>query len=207
MNIDRDPKKPGLDTLAEPVEITKATPEDEREIWLVQHKSATQGLVNQERGVTPEWLLANGGGHFGRDGQLTALGEAELQKTIERLKQNPPQDTETFVAKTGGKIIGFCVVSKAGERNRLVGIYTDLEESKSRGIGPKLWEKSKQFLDPHKETIVTLLDYNTRAYNFYKRNGFQEVARRERLNPDGTALNDGITAQLIDMVKPAEQKS
>lgn len=182
-----------------PVEVGVARPEEERDISNIQFRSSLIALVSPERGATEEWVRSQYT-DYGPDGKLTEQGEQNLQGTIEHLRQNASPDSEAFVARENGKVIGFCTVSKSGERNRLVGIYTDPDIAR-KGLGTKLWEQARQFLDPEKETVVTLMDYNTRAYDFYLRLGFQDFARRQRAEVG----KDGVNAELIDMVRPAER--
>ncbi len=181
------------------MEVVPARPEEERDISDIQFRSSLVALVNTERGATEAWVRSQYS-DYGPDGKLTEQGERNLQDTIERFRQNPSVDSEAFVARENGKVIGFCTVSKSGERNRLVGIYTDPDVAR-KGLGTKLWEQARQFLDPEKETIVTLMDYNTRAHDFYLRLGFQDFARRQRAE----AGQDRVNAELIDMIRPAER--
>ena len=81
-----------------------------------------------------------------------------------------------MLAKIEDKIVGSCVVSIGEETNFLVTIYV-LPGYEGRGIGTKMWDVARNFLDKNKDTIVTVAEY-TNAVHFYKKLGFIETGKR-----------------------------
>ena len=51
-------------------------------------------------------------------------------------------------------------------------------------MGTMLWNEVKKFLDPRKETIVTVAEYTEQAIGFYKKLGFVDTGKRTFLESE-----------------------
>ncbi len=80
------------------------------------------------------------------------------------------------MAKEGDKIAGFCQIVKGKEYNELKIIYV-LPEYQGKGIGKMLASKALSLLDPRKDIIVEVVEYNKNAIGFYERLGFIEFEK------------------------------
>ena len=176
------------------IEISVATPEDERAIWDVQYRSSLAFLPDAEKGISEDdvksWYS-----DFADDGSLTVAGDKKLADEIKRLKENPPTDSRAFVAKAEGKTVGFCTVKRELDQNRLVGIYL-LPGLRGKGLGERLWNEGQKFLDETKDTKVALFEHNKIAEKFYTRLGFE---RTEGSRP-GAKTKSGVETQVIEMI-------
>lgn len=91
-----------------------------------------------------------------------------------RRKRNlkfPEPGTTTLVARKDGEVVGVCMMVKKSDRNQLQMIYVHPEYQRL-GIGKKLWDEGRKFIDSTKDTYVEVVDYNKQAINFYTRLGF-----------------------------------
>lgn len=71
-----------------------------------------------------------------------------------------------------GTIVGTINVKKHENENELSMIYV-APEAHRRGIGTRLWEEARQYLDPSKPTVVHVVAYNKQAISFYEHLGFE----------------------------------
>ena len=91
--------------------------------------------------------------------------------------KNIPINEKRIVAKDGDMVVGMATMVKNNNNNQLKAIYV-LPEYQGKGIGNNMWEALKDFVDPTKDTIVQLADYNHQAIKFYKKLGFIDTGKR-----------------------------
>lgn len=77
------------------------------------------------------------------------------------------------MAKEGNKVVGFCQFVKEKDYNDLKIIYV-LPKHQGKGIGKILASKAMSLINPNKDTIVEVVEYNKGAIGFYERIGFVE---------------------------------
>ncbi len=128
-----------------------------RRVWLSCYVCA-------ERGFTKERILA----------EYRFTDKQSVFAMRESLSGGEDGEVGVFVAEAllrGGKrkAVGFVV----GERweNRLTMLYVD-SVCQGRGVGEKLWQRAKEFLDGGRDIVLTVVDFNEGAQAFYARRGF-----------------------------------
>jgi ribosomal protein S18 acetylase RimI-like enzyme len=180
------------------IEISPFMPEDERGRLNVQHQASLATYPNAELGITKddieEWFK-------------DSLTDESIRKEEERIKDLPPNPDQQFlVAKSEGKVVGFCVVDKYTDKNQLNGIYI-LPEFQGKGLGKELWSRSMEFVDRTKPTVVMVIPYNKQAIGAYERFGFQKTGKKAN-DSEGAKLKSGaILPTPIEMVlKASEEK-
>lgn len=171
------------------IKITLATPEDEPELQKLIRESWLATFPNEQLGVHPEHIEE----HFDNP----SPGDP-LMSMKEYTKPLPLVDIK-FVAKQGGKIVGLCRIQEFPEENKLAGFYV-LPGLEGRGIGRDLWKEAQTTLNPSKDTVLWVAEYNTNAINVYRNFGFAETEEQEerRLN-----TNEPITRTVMKMRKLA----
>lgn len=108
---------------------------------------------------------------------------------------------QLFVAVVDEQIVGVCRVSKEELHNKLDALYV-LPEYQGQGIGTALWKGALIYLGTHKDILVAVATYNTKAIAFYARRGFVDTDRRfieERLQ-----MKSGSNIPQMEMVLKAE---
>jgi len=96
-----------------------------------------------------------------------------LEKAAQRI-ENLPANEKYLVVEIDGKIVGVSRVLRHADKNELKTIYV-LPGFQGKGIGQRLWNEGKKFLNSKLPTIVHVAVYNEGAIAFYKKNGFRET--------------------------------
>jgi ribosomal protein S18 acetylase RimI-like enzyme len=118
----------------------------------------------------------------------------------ERIK-NIPSNERFVVAKEGGRAVGLCRVERGDDVNELQVLYV-LPEFQGYGVGGSLWREVEKFLDPEKDTIVKVADYNKKAIAFYEKLGFKDTG--ERLQDERFRMKSGAIISEIVMRRSKE---
>ncbi len=150
------------------IKISLATQDDAQIINELRYKTWLVTYPNQELGITVDDI---------HDRFKNIFSEESIQKGKEKLKQT--DERLTLVAKQLDKIVGFCSCAKSEEKNQLQAIYI-LPEYQGIGVGKQLWERSLDFFDTHKDTVVEVAEYNSSAIKFYESLGFIDSGKRTR---------------------------
>lgn len=174
------------------IEIVPAVPEDARGIQEMHYQTWLATYPNEELGITREDI---------EDRFKERMSEAGIAKRREQLA-NQPEDKITLVAKKDKKIVGWCGAAKYPDRNQLTAIYV-LPEYHGKGVGFKLWEKAKEFLDFSKDTFVQVATYNARAIAFYKKLGFEDTSKR--FTDERFKMKSGAVIPEMEMVIKAKK--
>jgi GNAT superfamily N-acetyltransferase len=134
--------------------------------------------------------------------ELDRGGFIQAARWRDRLER-PPAGWSTFVAESGGTIVGFASVGPSRDERgtgELYAIYVDPEEW-STGTGRALIERAEEQLrGEYAEVTLWVLEDNPRARQFYERAGWEvdegrkaearwgvrapEVRYRKRLTPE-----------------------
>src|SRR3989344_862020 len=140
--------------------------EDAEAIQNVLYKSWLDTYPNDKVGITIDDVE-----HWYKD-----AWEEKLNKLRSRIN-NPPENQSFFIAKDGDNVVGVCRIMKHADKNQLQAIYV-LPDHQRRGIGKLLWDRALEIIDPSKDTIVQVADYNKKAIEFYKKLGFVDTGKR-----------------------------
>ncbi|KND47210.1 MAG: hypothetical protein AB199_02155 [Parcubacteria bacterium C7867-004] len=177
------------------LKISLVQPEDFEGILEVQYKAALKNYPNDELGITADDIDAD---------YVEARTPEKIREGEERWRNLPENlNQRYFVAKSGGKVVGFCVVDRYEDKNQVNGIYID-PDFQGQGLGKKFWEEAAKFLDPSKDTVVMVLPYNTQAKGFYATLGFEETGNRAN-DGDGTQMKSGAVMPVpIEMVRKSD---
>jgi len=140
------------------IEIAKAA--DAEEIKNVQHAAWLKAYPNETAGITVDDIES-------RFADVSGERMARRKRNLE----SPEPGTTTLVARKDGEGAGVCMVVKKNDRNQLQMIYVH-PEFQRLGIGKKLLDEGRKFIDSTKDTYVEVVDYNQPAINFYTRLGF-----------------------------------
>ena len=103
------------------------------------------------------------------DGYLDRMTLAQCEEKAFRWRDN------LFVAKDGGRVVGFVGYGKAREEadaGEVFAIYV-LEEYQKRGVGYALMRRALSLLEGCRVVYVWLLKDNEKARRFYERVGFR----------------------------------
>ncbi len=129
------------------------------------------------------------------DETLSKVDESKRRNKLQGLRKNLHPESETFVAKMGQTLIGFCTVVRGSEQNSLAEIYV-IPAFQGHKIGRRLWDSARQFIDQNKDTTVALLRRNIQAKKFYERLGFTETG----VSWEGENSKNANAAAVIEMI-------
>lgn len=172
--------------------IEKQSPGESKDVINVYYKTWLDTYPNKEVGITIDDI---------EDSYKDSFTKENIEKSEERIR-NMPENRLALVAKVDTKIVGVCSVIREKENNIFRTIYV-LPEYQGQGIGKKLWERAKEFIDPKKETVVEVVDYNTGTIKFYESLGFVKtgkVFKDERFRmKSGAIFNELEMRRVADM--------
>ncbi len=167
--------------------IEDAKPEDVKAIRDIIRASWLELYPNETYGITTE--------------DLSAIDWYE-PKGLERRRKEIAENlstVHTFVLKNDkGKIIGFCKALKFADYGEIDAMYV-IPEFKGQGLGKKLIQKAFEWLGSELKIRLVVVEYNSRAIEFYKKMGFRETGNKVIYT--GTQLPSGKEIPRIEMVK------
>jgi len=172
------------------IKIRKSVPNDVYGIRSVQRVTWLATYPNDKAGITIEDIERK----FKDDN--TPEGK---QKIEEGKKRYQDKSKQTWVAEDDGEIIGFCAAGKEKGKIRILGIYV-LPEYQSKGIGNSLITKAFKWLGDAKTIFVNVVEYNLKAINFYKKQGFIETGKRGVFDR-AASLPSGKSLPEIELLK------
>lgn len=151
--------------------ITEMTEADIEPATAMRLQSWLETYVNDEAGVTREWVEA-------RNKQ-----QLSPEKVAARLERFKTAKVVGWVAGDGnGKIIGVATPYADETGVQHVGsIYVD-KAWHGTGISGRLMENIITWSDPTKPIVLSVAAYNERAKAFYRKWGFEEVPGSEMLH-------------------------
>lgn len=147
--------------------IRTPLPEDARGIVTVLYKTWLATYPNPDHGITTEDI---------EESYKHSFSEESIKKQQENLRSIPKHHTRV-IATDGDVVVGTAMMVRNEDTNQLKTIYV-LPEYQGNGIGTLLWNELAACIDPTKDTIVHVADYNQRAINFYKKLGFVDTGKR-----------------------------
>ncbi|MEI6553309.1 MAG: GNAT family N-acetyltransferase [bacterium] len=99
----------------------------------------------------------------------------------ERLRKNIPTFTEDdilFVAKDADdKVVGCCFANRQVNKNTIEAVYV-LPEYQGLGLAKELYDRACEYLNPNNDTYLDAFSLNSKAINFYKKQGFSETGKK-----------------------------
>lgn len=171
--------KPELDTL--PIEIENAIPADAEVICDIRDRAWIEAYPNTELGITVEDITLNA---QGRNGEFVSRRIAYLK---DELAKDDGTGLTTFVAKAGGKVVGYIDPRIDEQNHRRIGAIYVSPEAQGMGIGGKLMTKVLNLYGRDQDIFLEVVSYNQNAIDFYKRFGFEKtdtVVPEEEGRPD-----------------------
>lgn len=171
--------------------IEIARPGDAEAICNIRDRAWIQTYPNAELGITPEDITRNA---QGLNGEFVPRRIAHLKNKL-AIAERP--DGSTFVAKVGGKIVGFVDPSIEEGKRRIGALYVD-PEFQNMGIGSELIQKA---LDWHgnNDIYLEVVAYNQNAIKFYKHLGFSKTDTVVQEEPGRPAFMKSIP--VFEMVR------
>ncbi|MDB5258088.1 MAG: N-acetyltransferase, partial [Chitinophagaceae bacterium] len=170
--------------------IAPAIPEDAEVIQKVFYDTWLATYPNEEFNITVEDL------EYRHRNIFIPENIEERKRSIREMKDN-----ELFLtAKVSGEIVGVGYFKIEPARNKLQAMYV-LPGYQGKGIGKMFWGKVKSFFDSEKDIYVEVVEYNTKAINFYKSLGFKDTGKR--FSEERFRMRNGAIFPEMEMVLKA----
>jgi [ribosomal protein S18]-alanine N-acetyltransferase len=166
------------------VQIVEAKAEDANAIGFIQSQTWLCAYPNPKMGISKEDIEKKLK-EFKQKGDARIL--AEMQK----------ENSKTWVANVGEKIVGFVGVQKLGDEGKILALHV-LPENQGQGIGTELLKTAQNWLKDIKKITVEVVNYNESAIAFYEKFGFIKAGEA---NDDPINLPSGKVISKILMVK------
>ncbi len=168
------------------ITISIATSEDAPGITNVRRETWLATYPNEKFGIT-------------RGDIEEAINKRSFQEETksweDKIKNN--SKSRFWVAKYESKVIGFTSAFRKENTNNIGGFYI-LPQYQRKGIGKQLLRKVLDWVGVEKEIHLEVVEYNTKAINFYKKFGFIENGS---IHTETAKLPNGKDMPEIDMVK------
>ncbi len=173
------------------IKIRISVPNDVFGIRKVQKTTWIDTYPNVTAGIKLEDIK----GEFKNDNNPEGIIKIEAKKRGYKDKKK-----RTWVAEHNEKIIGFCIViHKEGREARIEALYV-FPEYQNKGIGSKLIKKAIRWLGDDKKIYVNVVEYNSKAINFYKKYGFFKAGKKSDFN-SVVVLPSGKIMPEIELVR------
>lgn len=133
-------------------------------------------------------------------GERKTTEDEEIEE-IEKVLNN--KNSIILVAEDNNNLIGYLWANGRNQNRVRHSIYVSigiLQSHAGKGIGTKLFQELENWAIKNKihRIELTVMDYNIRAINLYKKMGFQkEGIKRDSLFVNGHYVNDIYMAKLI----------
>ncbi len=173
------PMKPEFDNLALTVE--RAVPDDAETICEIRDRAWLEAYPNDELGITADDIRINA---QGREGEFIPRRIAYLK---DQLAKDDGTGMTTFVAKVGGKVVGYVDPRIDEQNHRRIGAIYVSPEAQGMGVGGKLMRQVLDLYGREQDIYLEVVSYNQNAIDFYKHFGFEQtdaVVPEEEGRPD-----------------------
>lgn len=174
------------------VRIVTPAPQDARAITELLYKAWLVTYPNDALGITMDDI---------ENSYKDAFSDDSIKKFEAKLS-NIPINQKRVVAKDGDTIVGMATMVKNDTNNQLRMIYV-LPAYHGKGIGTMLWNSVKDCVDPAKETIVQVADYNSQAIRFYEKLGFVDTGKRWK--DDKWKMKSGAYIPEMEMILASQR--
>lgn len=149
--------------------IERATPADAEAICDIRDRAWLEVYPNTELGISEEDVRLNAQG----------LNGEFVPRRIAYLKQQFAKDDGTglgtFVAKVGGKVIGYTDPRIDERGRRRIGAMYVAPEVQGMGVGGKLMRQALNILGSDENIYLEVVSYNHKAIGFYEHYGFERT--------------------------------
>lgn len=154
--------------------IEEMQPEDIEEATAMRHESWLDTYVNDELGVTREWIKARNAIQSSPEKALSRLERFTAGKANGKLM--------AWVARNhDGAIVGSTTPYLDDDGVQHVGsLYVD-KTWHGKGVGGALMQKVIDWADSTKPIELGVVAYNKRAIAFYRKWGFEQIPDSEKL--------------------------
>lgn len=135
-----------------------------RQTWLATYP-------NKDAGITEEDIRLRTDGEKGE----------RIAQNIEKWRQNiaaADGKSAAFVARRGGKVVGFTFAVITPDGRHHVGALYVLPAAQGQGIGSKLMQANLAWHGEAQPIYLAVAAYNRNAINFYKKFGFIETGKQ-----------------------------
>lgn len=150
--------------------ITKLTAETIDEANEMRLQSWLDTYVNDEHGVTREWI---------KDRNKNQMSDEIRAKRLERF--GAPNRAGWIAQDNKGTVIGLTTPYIDDEGRQHVGsLYVD-KDWHGKGVGGRLMQKVIDWFDDAKPIELGVVSYNERAKAFYRKWGFKEIPGSEKV--------------------------
>jgi len=151
------------------ITIERAVPDDAATICDIRDRAWLETYPNTELGITVDDIRINA---KGRRGEFVPRRIAYLK---ERFAKDDGTGMTTFVAKVGGKVVGY-IDPRIDELNRRrIGAIYVLPEAQGMGVGSKLMRQVLDLYGRDQDIFLEVVSYNQNAIDFYTRFGFEQT--------------------------------
>jgi GNAT superfamily N-acetyltransferase len=165
--------------------IEPLSPGNIDEANLVRLTSWLDTYVNDEMGITREWILER---------NKRQMSDEYRERRLKRL--NNPNFTGWVVKDGNGKIIGVATpyIDDNNGVQHVGSLYVD-KNWHGKGVGRALMQKIINWFDDSKPIVLGVVSYNERAKAFYQNWGFVEM-------PESETLFDNMIPEIMMSRKP-----
>lgn len=154
-----------------PVVVEAAVPADAEVLRHIQAETWYATYVSAEHGVTQEGLK------LFQDGENGERGERRIASWRNQIATAGDSTHAVFMARTGGRAVGFIAPSFMNGQWRVGALYV-LPEAQGAQAGSALMRRALQWLGGGRDLYCHVAEYNDRAIRFYRRFGFELTGRR-----------------------------
>jgi RimJ/RimL family protein N-acetyltransferase len=168
--------------------ISLCEPEDAKSYFKMYEKSWLATYPNRKKGITKKALMIK-------------LNASKINDRIDKLTKLIEEDKKPFfyVLKIEDKVIGmFDLTITKKNIGEIKMLYLD-PSFFGQGFGHDMINFAFDTFKANgcKKVIVKVVDYNTRAINFYLRQGFKVTS----ILPDAFDILDGVSLTMLEMTK------
>ena len=170
------------------VEVELAMAGDGQEIAAVQKQGWLATYPDPSIGLTRE------------DIEAVKIDAPEKLVKWEKAIEDQGEGKRIWVAREGGKIIGYSVAEKTPEVHELRAIYV-LPEHHGKNVGKILMDAALEWLGNERDVVVWVFTHNKRAIAFYRKCGFQESGKTSSWAVNSKPIPD------LEMIRKAQKNS
>ncbi len=156
------------------LEIMKANAVNAEAIVRIQFASWLATYPNVDANITEDDVRAK----FANQEKRTVGVRAQIE--------SPREGLMTYVIKENGTVVGYCQTEKHEQENHINALYLD-PRYQGKNVGSTIFRKALEELGEEKPVGLEVVEYNTRAIEFYKRFGFEDVGA-DALHAIGTKV-------------------
>lgn len=148
--------------------IERAVPLDAKAIMTLKRDAWLDAYVNERQGVTVEDIRKK-------------FTDDTLAEGIENWQRGIASETEggdrmTFVARVGGKVVGYTSPCIEDGQRRIGAMYVS-PDAQGEGVGSKLLARALEWHGSDEDVYLYVVSYNDKAIGFYEHFGFEKTGK------------------------------